>query len=112
MILFILRGAFLVLVAAVISLFVGQEFQAQAGLSFGPIAAIIGIAIAVAGLVIGLQPMGPGHAGHIAPGMQTGTWAGDGGIGGQEKWGGRLDLGHGGYAGVLGTLVLGASALQ
>ena len=39
MILFILRGAFLVLVAAVISLFVGQEFQEQAGLGFGPIAA-------------------------------------------------------------------------
>ncbi|MBB6428479.1 PIN/TRAM domain-containing protein [Algisphaera agarilytica] len=55
MILFILRGAFLVLVAAVISLFVGKEFQAQAGLGFGPIAAIIGIAIAVAVLVIGLD---------------------------------------------------------
>ncbi|MEM6855927.1 MAG: hypothetical protein AAF593_16090, partial [Planctomycetota bacterium] len=55
MILFILRGAFLVLVAAVISLFVGKEFQAQAGLGFGPIAAIIGIAVAVAGLVIALD---------------------------------------------------------
>ncbi|MEM7678738.1 MAG: hypothetical protein AAF449_22380, partial [Myxococcota bacterium] len=55
MILFILRGAFLVLVAAVISLFVGKEFQAQAGLGFGPIAAIIGIAIAVAVLVIALD---------------------------------------------------------
>ncbi len=55
MILFILRGAFLVLVAAVISLFVGQEFQAQAGLGFGPIAAIIGIAIAIAVIVIALD---------------------------------------------------------
>ncbi|MEM1108781.1 MAG: PIN/TRAM domain-containing protein [Planctomycetota bacterium] len=55
MTLFILRGAFLVLVAAVISLFVGQEFQAQAGLEFGSIAAIIGITIAVAIVVIALD---------------------------------------------------------
>ncbi len=53
MIMVILRGAFLVLVAAVISLFVGQEFQEQAfkeqgGFGFWIIAAIIGVTIAVA----------------------------------------------------------------
>lgn len=55
MILFILRGAFLVLVAAVISLFVGQEFQQKAGFGFGPIAAIIGLTIAIAILVVVLD---------------------------------------------------------
>ena len=52
MVLFILRGAFLVLVSAVISLFVGEEFQQQAGFGFGPIAAIIGITLALAAAVI------------------------------------------------------------
>ena len=52
MILFILRGAFLVLVAAVISLFVGSEFQQQAGFGFGIIASIIGVTVALAALVI------------------------------------------------------------
>ena len=52
MVLFILRGAFLVLVTAVISLFVGEEFQQQSGFGFGPIAAIIGIVLAVAVAVI------------------------------------------------------------
>ncbi len=55
MILFILRGAFLVLVAAVISLFVGQEFQERAGLGFVPIAAIIGVTVALAICVIALD---------------------------------------------------------
>lgn len=55
MILFILRGAFLVLVAAVISLFVGSEFQEQAGLGFEVIVAIIGITITIAALVIALD---------------------------------------------------------
>lgn len=55
MILFILRGAFLVMVAAVISLFVGQEFQEKAGFGFGPIAAIIGLTIALAVAVIALD---------------------------------------------------------
>lgn len=52
MVLFILRGAFLVLVTAVISLFVGEEFQQQAGFGFGPIAAIIGVTLALAATVI------------------------------------------------------------
>ena len=55
MILFILRGAFLLLVASVISLFVGQEFQEQAGLGFGPIAAIIGVTVLVAMVVIAMD---------------------------------------------------------
>ena len=55
MILFILRGAFLVLVAAVISLFVGSEFQEQAGFGFEVIAAIIGITIAIAAVVIAVD---------------------------------------------------------
>lgn len=55
MILFIIRGAFLVLVAAVISLFVGSEFQEQAGFGFELIAAIIGITIALAAVVIALD---------------------------------------------------------
>jgi len=55
MVLFILRGAFLVLVTAVISLFVGEEFQQQAGFGFGPIAAIIGITLALAATVIAVD---------------------------------------------------------
>ncbi|MEM7625341.1 MAG: PIN/TRAM domain-containing protein [Planctomycetota bacterium] len=55
MILFILRGAFLVLVAAVISLFVGSEFQEQAGFGFEVIVAIIGITIAIAAIVIAVD---------------------------------------------------------
>ena len=55
MVLFILRGAFLVLVSAVISLFVGEEFQQQAGFGFGPIAAIIGITLALAATVIAID---------------------------------------------------------
>jgi uncharacterized protein YacL len=55
MILFILRGAFLVLVAAVISLFVGQEFQEQAGFGFGTISAIIGVTVLLAIIVIALD---------------------------------------------------------
>lgn len=55
MILSILRGAFIVLVAAVISLFVGQEFQQQAGLGFAAIAAIIGVTVTAAALIIALD---------------------------------------------------------
>lgn len=55
MILFILRGAFLVLVAAVISLFVGSEFQEQAGFGFEVIAAIIGVTVALAAIVIAVD---------------------------------------------------------
>lgn len=55
MVLFILRGAFLVLVTAVISLFVGEEFQQQAGFGFKPIAAIIGVTLALAAAVIAID---------------------------------------------------------
>ncbi|MEM8737869.1 MAG: PIN/TRAM domain-containing protein [Planctomycetota bacterium] len=55
MVLFILRGAFLVLVAAVISLFVGSEFQRQGRFGFGTVAAIIGLTVALATLVIVLD---------------------------------------------------------
>ena len=55
MILFILRGAFLVMVAAVISLFVGQDFQERASLGFSTIAAIIGVTLATAATVIALD---------------------------------------------------------
>ena len=55
MVLFILRGAFLVLVSSVISLFVGKEFQQKVGFGFGPIAAIIGITLAIAIAVIAID---------------------------------------------------------
>jgi len=55
MILFVLRGAFLVMVAAVISLFVGEEFQERAGFGFAPIVAIIGITLATAAIVIAVD---------------------------------------------------------
>ncbi|MEM6458193.1 MAG: PIN domain-containing protein [Planctomycetota bacterium] len=55
MTLYILRGAFMVLVAAVIVLFVGTDFQQQAGFGFEVIAAIIGVTIAVAAVVIALD---------------------------------------------------------
>jgi uncharacterized protein YacL len=55
MILFIIRGAFLVLVAAVITFFVREEFQEQAGVGFSTIVAIIGVTIAVAAIVIALD---------------------------------------------------------
>ncbi|MEO1237129.1 MAG: PIN/TRAM domain-containing protein [Planctomycetota bacterium] len=55
MVLFILRGAFLVLVAAVISLFVGSEFQQQARFGFGTIASIIILTVALASVVIALD---------------------------------------------------------
>ncbi len=51
----ILRGAFLILVAAVISLFVGEEFQEQAGFGFGPIATIIFVTVALAASVIAVD---------------------------------------------------------
>ncbi|MEM1445608.1 MAG: PIN domain-containing protein [Planctomycetota bacterium] len=55
MILVILRGAFLVLVAAVITLYVNADFQWAADAGFGQVVAIIAAAIAVAAAVIAID---------------------------------------------------------
>lgn len=55
MILFVLRGVFLVLVASVVTLYVNSEFQQRVGLSFGGIFALISGIIAVAAGVVGLD---------------------------------------------------------
>ena len=55
MILFILRGVFLVLVAAVVTLYVNSEFQQRAGLGFAQITSIIAGVVAVAAGVIALD---------------------------------------------------------
>jgi len=55
MVLFILRGAFILLVAAVTTLYLGQDFQRETGLSFAQMTALIIGAIAIAATVIGLD---------------------------------------------------------
>ncbi len=55
MILVILRGAFLILVAAVITLYVNADFQWAADAGFGQVVAIIAAAIAVAATVIAID---------------------------------------------------------
>lgn len=55
MILNILRGAFLLLVASVIVLYVNEDFQKEGGFSFTAIVAILGGTIAIAGVVVALD---------------------------------------------------------
>ena len=55
MILFVLRGAYLVLVASVVTLYVNSEFQQRAGLGFGQIFSIIAGVVAVAAGVVALD---------------------------------------------------------
>ena len=76
MILFILRGAFIVLVAAVISLFVGSEFQQQAGFGFGVIATIIGVTVALAAVVIAFDVSNPNKRLSAISGIFLGLVAG------------------------------------
>ena len=52
MILVLLRGAFIVLTAAVITLYVNTEFQESTRLAYGPMAGIIASAVLLAALVI------------------------------------------------------------
>jgi len=55
MVLFILRGAFILLVAAVTTLYLGQDFQRETGLGFAQMTALIISAIALAATVIGFD---------------------------------------------------------
>ncbi len=55
MILFVLRGVYLVLVASVVTLYVNSEFQQRAGLGFGQIVSIIAGVVAVAAGVVALD---------------------------------------------------------
>jgi len=55
MVLFILRGTFILLVAAVTTLYLGQDFQRETGLNFAQMTALIIGAIAIAATVVGVD---------------------------------------------------------
>lgn len=55
MVLFVLRGVFIVLVAAVATLYISSEFQEEAGLGFAQITALIALFIGSAAAVVALD---------------------------------------------------------